>query len=1268
LVATRIGNTEIRQSMSATRSALRTSINMIETHNSFDHTRTDGLEMVGATKTLKMHEPIGPWTVLLSGEDSRRRDHLFGIHPTGSHVKMKLDSRASSTIALEFAGYCVDQNQNETQLQPKPPARPRSRTIQVGILELRSPHDDPNTVSKETQTHRKEASDIQETPVYRILRQVRKAEDKIGNPEWTTVLIVVLAWITWIVTGSGVLTAGTPMVWLMVRNHSEGRQERVLRQEYSAQQRQSRIDHPNMEPRTPWRSKPRSDSDESDTNPSLKTPRVVLPPSLEEDSDSEMSTNGKGKSVKQQSQQHKRTEAQGAIPRLSIGSANVGASSSFSTPEASLITTPRSETPDPSIDQSSMMAESSKQGSQTGPTVVQNFMTDEQMERLLRNVVNALKPQGPKAAGGRMPDPGKGIVTFKGYGVTDWLENFEMYAEIYNIEDTAKPGHLMRYVDQSIYREVRDLVEKNDWDATQAAIKKHYRSTDLRQLQSPEKRLKDHYRVKIGGTSDHVKAWLTKLDALIKEAKRETKGPDMEDVWPALPLKLTAYLVTRGLTNPTDFKAKGYDYLKTQIEEVTRFQSELEIAAHHKGEKLDTVSLPFERMEVGKMVEKLESYQQLRSDQDYSGESQRKYHREDTTKEPDDAKQAPKPASKRTQSSNAREMNIEEITARLGNLEISLNQMENRIRSGDPPALMGSQVVPYGRVGTHHDAYTPMINQIEENREDPEINQMGGGYRGYRGAGKQDQRSGASYQCYWCGERGHGVKECSIYTKDESAGLTYYNEHYQTFQIGNRASPDPVIGRTAWMATLGTGLRDYVIAMGLMKRDLSIATLAENIRAKESLRRDPENDAQLRHTAATIYDQSIKNSEYAARMRRIWEPKDKQEKDSDKEGKGQGTAAPSINNLIMLDKNGHSLHNYPNHLHHNEVEPGINLLFGANDSETEEEEPSGINNQEQPRKRPRQDEPGEVEEDTLKRVPSSIPAMSSASNSIDQTPQASQTQPPATEQQQVTSDRAKAATGRKAKPIHPETRKQVAQRTMEAYMGATVKVSLADIAMLSKDVGTGVTDAVRDLTDGMTRRVLVNDDDEQEVMDIPRGINMVSFDQPYARDSEASINNYGTHDATFDLDGPRPIRRLAYLACRVGPVGGEEIIRGCLDSGAEANIISSAYVQRNGLAMIQEKSSSVAYGGGKVEFLGRVVERVWIAGTPIEVAFFVAEAKVVRQDLLLGLPFFSQTRLNFEYNDRGDVKAAVMTLQNSRIVAALTMIPDGLHRVLVRKN
>lgn len=103
---------------------------------------------------------------------------------------------------------------------------------------------------------------------------------------------------------------------------------------------------------------------------------------------------------------------------------------------------------------------------------------------------------------------------------------------------------------------------------------------------------------------------------------------------------------------------------------------------------------------------------------------------------------------------------------------------------------------------------------------------------------------------------------------------------------------------------------------------------------------------------------------------------------------------------------------------------------------------------------------------------------------------------------------------------------------------------------------------------------------------------------------------------------------LFRLAVRIGHGGGEDLISGVLDTGAESSVIVASYVRQNGIEMRQTRVCFTGFNTKhKTPFLGIIEAPVWLANRKIIVPIYVVNDEFAAQPLILGLNFMTKARM-----------------------------------------
>jgi len=907
-----------------------------------------------------------------------------------------------------------------------------------------------------------------------------------------------------------------------------------------------------------------------------------------------------------------------------------------------------------------------------------------------------------------MPRPGEAIPIFNGYEVSSFLEDFNHQADICNINKKHRPALVLRYVHPTVAPTVRRCIIHDDWDATVVEIKREWASQDERQLQTPQQRLFDLYNTKVGKKAENVKAWLGAHDIVLREAN--ITEPQMDEVWKTLPSKLTSHICWFKGRTANDIKQMGYAKLKELISDLTESQTQMERKAHLKGESLDFSLCPFEDGKTGDRIDKLKQGHSPSADQangkvqpDTAAEqtigatnldgidqtTQALVQRSAGTAIAGTSQQnknglikvAPKQILQRT----ATEENataIADLTRRLNDLQIHLTQSLQQPTTTIAPYVR----MPLRMSANTGDTFVPSINQ-NVFEDDPQVNmvtQVGRLWDPYKNQGRSWlQRRGSnagdrSYQlkCWYCHEDGHSCPECQILTQDLKDGLGYWDLNQDLFYLGNPDDKDTLVlpRETMKQAKDGWGMRALIKGMGEADQNLPIA------KAMRQLQLRNPNSSFLSVVSAPPYfvenhlDLTKRTNAYNARRKEIFgstpitAPQPARVEEIKKDSVGEQIS--SINTVRLVDDDGQFYYSYPDGSLYNDYPSGINnILLDALeepriDHDTGNSITSALEGQEestlnmvQTRKRAR------IENDDAEDEAATAPL---TQPSVDQLLQqqledtAPESTLPATALRNPSSEASKKSATRVKEMTPEELRLDAVRRITEMLYNGTIKVSMRDLANLNSKIATGMAERLHDVADGVTRVHSINE--EGGSGPAPRRDTAVRLNEIATRDDCPRLVNTGNASninlavlggSEWRVNNQLGIRRLAFLNCRIGPVGNEEVIKGCLDSGAEANIISNLYVKRNGLAMTANPSTSRAYGGGRVDFLGTITEQIWVGSASISVTFYVADSRVARQDLLLGLPFFAATRLNFNYDSDGSPKEASMIFGSLRIIAGL---------------
>jgi len=116
-----------------------------------------------------------------------------------------------------------------------------------------------------------------------------------------------------------------------------------------------------------------------------------------------------------------------------------------------------------------------------------------------------------------------------------------------------------------------------------------------------------------------------------------------------------------------------------------------------------------------------------------------------------------------------------------------------------------------------------------------------------------------------------------------------------------------------------------------------------------------------------------------------------------------------------------------------------------------------------------------------------------------------------------------------------------------------------------------------------------------------------------------------------------------------------------LDSGSECNTCTMDFVKRHNLHVIATDATSQGLHGDKVRFVGETIATLYLAYKPIKVHFFVlSEPFSKTHDILLGMPFFADTSLTFDFTDDRLISANVVL--GNRLIKCHVVTPSKVKR------
>ena len=115
-----------------------------------------------------------------------------------------------------------------------------------------------------------------------------------------------------------------------------------------------------------------------------------------------------------------------------------------------------------------------------------------------------------------------------------------------------------------------------------------------------------------------------------------------------------------------------------------------------------------------------------------------------------------------------------------------------------------------------------------------------------------------------------------------------------------------------------------------------------------------------------------------------------------------------------------------------------------------------------------------------------------------------------------------------------------------------------------------------------------------------------------------------------------------------------------LDSGSECNVISIRLAKALGLPIRETKVQSQGINGvDPVPFLGETVVPLFLCEKKLRVHFFISQCDVANHDMLLGMPFFMDSRLNWLHSAEEEkerrIIAAKVSFEGVRIIASVVV-------------
>lgn len=107
-----------------------------------------------------------------------------------------------------------------------------------------------------------------------------------------------------------------------------------------------------------------------------------------------------------------------------------------------------------------------------------------------------------------------------------------------------------------------------------------------------------------------------------------------------------------------------------------------------------------------------------------------------------------------------------------------------------------------------------------------------------------------------------------------------------------------------------------------------------------------------------------------------------------------------------------------------------------------------------------------------------------------------------------------------------------------------------------------------------------------------------------------------------------------------------------IDTGAMMNIISASVCDEFSLPYVTTSTSSSAFNGTSINIVGVMETDMYVAGCHDRVMFFVVDQEGINHEVLLGMPFFNQTKMTFTHTVDNLVKAS-FKFGGARLIATV---------------
>ena len=216
----------------------------------------------------------------------------------------------------------------------------------------------------------------------------------------------------------------------------------------------------------------------------------------------------------------------------------------------------------------------------------------------------------------------------------------------------------------------------------------------------------------------------------------------------------------------------------------------------------------------------------------------------------------------------------------------------------------------------------------------------------------------------------------------------------------------------------------------------------------------------------------------------------------------------------------------------------------------------------------------------------------------------------------------------------------VVPRTVRQIESMAVKMTLGDVARLSRPVAKQLAGRFNDIADSVVRTIRIG----------PKGDVVGEEEGPDERRRKRARNGDGEEVPNDDPPTVIPVlSQKATTAGLIGALGHLKVIVGdsmagglpievVVDSGSSANTINENLAHKAQLAITPTTALSRSVHGTEERFLGVVTTTVWIGGHPLVMRFFVTPSlKKGKDKPLFGMPFMYSTKFAFEYKENFDL-------------------------------